>query len=179
MADIGLVSQLLKTNGLTWVQAQRVLHRPSGQALDDRDRKAFEPFFLAETLDLVRVKYVPALANPPFYADLASRGGPQPLDFSEMHGITFADTVLLSRKFVTPGPGARPLLFHELVHVVQYQLLGVDGFINRYVDGWTSNGRQYPAIPLERMAYNLQERFEKNPHDIFSVNQTVAERLKY
>jgi hypothetical protein len=26
-----------------------------------------------------------------------------------------------------------PLLFHELVHVVQYKVLGLEGFMQRYV----------------------------------------------
>jgi len=42
------------------------------------------------------------------------------------------------------------LLFDELVHVVQYRLLGVDRFAQRYVDGWLA-GRVLGVEPMRRL----------------------------
>jgi len=50
------------------------------------------------------------------------------------------------------------LLFHELVHVVQYEKLGLEGFAAKYVRGFL-NGGSYEGIPLEMNAYELDARF--------------------
>jgi hypothetical protein len=76
-----------------------------------------------------------------------------------MAAITLGDTVVLNRRFVEE-PAPVELLFHELVHVVQYEVLGVEAFTRRYVGGWASGGFSYANIPLERMAYRLQAEFE-------------------
>ena len=70
------------------------------------------------------------------------------------------------------------LIFHECVHVAQYQILGVGEFIRRYVEGWAANGYEYASIPLEVDAYALQGRFETSPNAPFSVESDVAHRLK-
>ncbi len=75
-------------------------------------------------------------------------------------------------------PGAPSgLLFHELVHVVQYRLLGIGGFIHGYVTGWAAAGFVYEAIPLEREAFDLEQRFEREPQRHFSVRTLVSRRL--
>ncbi len=49
--------------------------------------------------------------------------------------------------------------------------------MTRYIRGWAENGYDYNAIPLERDAYQLQERYERNPDQPFSVSEEVAQRL--
>ena len=51
-------------------------------------------------------------------------------------------------------------------------------FVTRYIRGWAENGYDYHAIPLERDAYRLQERYERNPEQSFSVSEEVARRLR-
>ena len=165
----------LITRGQAWVTQQRDVHRPSAIPLDTRARAQFEPFFEAVILDEARFKGVPALQNPSFYAELEAVGQSVPLDFTNMHGITFIDTVLLSERFGQVSfPG---LLFHELVHVVQYRILGVAEFVTRYVRGWAANGYKYETIPLERDAYQLQHRYEAAPNQPFSVREVVERQL--
>jgi len=99
------------------------------------------------------------------------------MDLATAQGITFDDTVLLSeRDGILHGPRSG-LLFHELVHVVQYKLLGVGEFIRRYVTGWAAAGFVYEAIPLERDAFDLQRRFQGAPRRGFPVHDAVARRL--
>lgn len=164
-------------NGLAWVQEQRDRHRPDALALKPQERQVFEPFFEAEVLDEVRFKSVPRIENPGFYRLLAAMGRPLPLDFAASHGITFGDTVLLSERYLQSDASRLSLLFHEMVHVVQYGLLGMEGFLRVYVTGWAENGFEYRAIPLERDAYDLQDRFEENAAAPFSVHDEVARRL--
>lgn len=159
------------------MQEQRERHRPDALALEPQERQVFVPFFEAELLDEVRFKSVPKVENPGFYRVLAAMGQPLPMDFTATHGITFGDTVLLSERYLRSGESRLSLLFHEMVHVVQYRLIGMEGFLRAYVTGWAENGFEYRAIPLERQAYDLQHRFEDNAAAAFSVRDEVTRRL--
>lgn len=70
-----------------------------------------------------------------------------------------------------------PLLFHELIHVVQYETIGLQVFVEQYIQGWAQSGFQYTAIPLERDVYDLQDRYESHPQQGFSVRAEVRRRL--
>jgi len=48
--------------------------------------------------------------------------------------------------------------FHELCHVVQWKVLGVNRFLLTYALGILANG--YARSPFEAIAYELQEEFE-------------------
>ena len=167
----------LVQNGQAWILEQRILHRPEAVLLNQQARSDLEPFFDGKLLDLARFKTVPGIANPGFYRELEEMGQQAPLDFTVMHGITFQDTVLLSKRYMQSDGFPLRLFFHELVHVVQYRCLGVDEFVRRYVTGWAENGYDYFKIPLERDAYGLEERFDKNPTQPFSVEEEVVRRL--
>jgi hypothetical protein len=161
--------------GEKWILEQRRLHHPTAKLLHSNQRDAFDPFFGTTILDSVRFATVEQIPNPGFYNNLQAIGQPIPMDFRQMHGITFVDTVLLSRRFQSSwSPG---LYFHELVHVVQYSILGSAPFMQRYVRGWAENGYQYGSIPLEKDAYELQTRYERSPSQVFSVQDVVAQRL--
>jgi len=51
------------------------------------------------------------------------------------------------------------LHFHELVHVIQWRLLGPEKFLALYAVGLERFG--YRKSPLEVMAFNLQHRFQR------------------
>lgn len=157
--------------GTRWVQSQRDAHRPVARPLDDREVDALERFFGPAIMNLASLRVVPHISNPPFYPVLLASGIPV-IDFSQGSGITFIDTILISAESTLPGPVPLSLVFHELVHVVQYDLVGVDEFVSRYVKGWFARG-PYAAIPIERQAYDLQARYEVNPTIGFSVEAYV------
>ena len=165
-------------HGQLWVLEQREVHRAGAMPLTQHLRTAFKPFFTGELLDSTRFKAVPVIENPDFYRELEAAGQSVPLDFTVMYGITFEDTVLLSERYLGEDELSPGILFHELVHVVQYRQLGIADFVTRYVRGWAENGYDYRAIPLERDAYQLQERYERNPERPFSVSEEVARRLR-
>lgn len=106
--------------------------------------------------------------NPPFYGELVKMGfeAASLPDFAHMAAITFVDTV------VSHEPFSDRLLFHELVHFVQYEKLGLEGFADKYVRGFLSGG-SYEAIPLEMNAYQLDTRFAGAPTRAFSVADEV------
>lgn len=63
---------------------------------------------------------------------------------------------------------------HELVHVAQWSILGVEAFMLQYIDGVQRYG--YRDSPLERMAYTIQYEFEAGC-EFFDVPTRVASEL--
>ena len=111
-----------------YISEQRMSFLAGASSIERSHRTVLQSFFPANLLDEVRV--VQGRANQPaFYGRLREMGITNLPPFSEMAGITFLDVV------VHCEPLARSLLFHELVHAVQYKHLGLTGFAERYVRG--------------------------------------------
>ena len=70
-----------------------------------------------------------------------------------MAGVTYKDTFFVSNLHQTES-----LHFHEIVHVVQWERLGIEKFLLAYGYGLMRFG--YQDSPLEKMAYSLQARFD-------------------
>ncbi len=163
--------------GTAWVRHQRHKHRRNAVPLTDEEFAQLSCFFDADTLRSVRVAHLPVLENPKLVGVLRLVGAGDTIDFSAASGVTYGDLILISQSRavnITP----MSLLFHEMVHVAQYRVLGVRGFIERYVRGWADNGCAYLTIPLERDAYVLQARYDTNPQRAFSVEDEVRRRLQ-
>lgn len=160
--------------GAQWVQAQRDAHRPHARPLGDREVDTLERFFGPIILNLASIRFVQRIHNPPFYP-LLVQSGLSVIDFAQGGGITFIDTIVISQECMPPGPVPLSLVFHELVHVVQYDLVGVDEFVRRYVRGWFAHGQEYTLIPIERQAYELQARYEASPLTGFSVGTHIQD----
>lgn len=177
MMNVQALLDFLIQHGQTWVRAQRDLHRPTADPLSGREKADFAWFFDAQALDSARIKKVSVIQNPEFYSQLTALGVSLPLDFTMMAGITFEDTILLSTTQTSGDVPSASFLFHELIHVVQYETLGLQGFVQQYIQGWAQNGFQYANIPLERDAYELQSRYESQPQQPFSVKAEIRRRL--
>jgi hypothetical protein len=134
-----------------YIRVQRALYLPQSAPL------AFSDLWLKffPQSDLGRIRILPPgqerVTNPPFYADLEKMGFKGLPDFTTMAAITFDDTVVFH------DPLTPQLIFHEMVHVVQYRLLGIDEFARLYVRGYLHGG--YSGTPLEVCAYELDGRF--------------------
>ncbi|PYV63723.1 MAG: hypothetical protein DMG97_36950 [Acidobacteria bacterium] len=59
------------------------------------------------------------------------------------------------------------------MQVEQYRQLGIPRFAQLYVRGFLDGGG-YEAIPLERNAYALEDRFRTGPRRGFAVQEEVA-----
>ena len=143
-----------------YIDRQRQTYRDRAVPLDTTQLAIMRPFFPASALNSTRVVTLAPerVGNPPFFGELAKMGfkaGSLP-EFAEMAAITFVDTV------VSHGPYENRTLCHELVHVVQYERLGLPEFAAKYVKGFLSGG-SYEANPLERNAYELEARFAAAP----------------
>jgi len=158
----------------TYIERQRQTYRLRAVLLDRNQKTTMHPFFSASTLESARVVVLAGerVNNPPFYGELTEMGfeaGSLP-DFAGMSAITFVNTV------VSHGPYNKQTLFHELVHVVQYEKLGLAEFAAKYVKGFLSGG-SYRAIPLEMNAYELDARFGTDITKAFSVEAEVQSRI--
>lgn len=144
-----------------------------GRNLSKKEQTALASYFTANVLETVVVRDVPLIERPDFYKTLAASGRPLPLDFSKMAGITYIDTIVVAKQHLLSGwNNWVSLLFHECVHVCQYKLLGLNTFIQQYVQGWAANDFDYHTIPLEAQAYKLQRAFEST-NQSFSVEEEV------
>jgi hypothetical protein len=161
--------QFIVQGTITYISEQRRRYGSGAFALSWKRQHMLQPFFPADVLANTRfaIQTKKPVANPPFYPDLAAMGfRPEHLpNFSAMAGITFVDVVVLHQQ-----PDAQ-LVFHELVHAVQYWKLGLDAFAPVYIRGFLRGG--YEAIPLEINAYELEVRFVANPLQPFSVADEV------
>ena len=162
-----------------YIRAQR--ERYYGRAVPLTFSELWRRFFSASDLERIRAVQaagssptaksaaVDRVSNPPFYAELENLGFTGLPDFSTMPAITFDDVVVFHEP-LTPQ-----LIFHELVHVVQYRLLGVDEFARLYVRGYLHGG--YEGTPLEICAYELDGRFIMGSVG-FDVEGEVREWMK-
>jgi hypothetical protein len=66
------------------------------------------------------------------------------------------------------------LHFHELIHIVQWRLLGPERFLAAYAAGLETSG--YRTSPLECMAYDAQSAFSQSAR-AFDAERMVAEQL--
>jgi len=151
----GQITELI-SNVAIFIEEQRRTHEPASHQLSHAERTSLAVHFPADVLDQVRLTRVKHLQNPPFYAGLENMGFQNLPQFRRMAAVTFVDIIVAQHEF-TPS-----LLFHELVHVVQYRELGVRRFAELYVRGFLETG-EYLSIPLERVAYHLEGLFRLRP----------------
>ena len=170
-----LVSYLAENAG-HWIESQRVQHRVHADPLPDTTLAALSGFFEKGTLDRTRIRHVPSIENPPFYKEFEEAGEAFPLDFTVWAAITFGDVILVNGEQV-PGPPSHSVVFHEMVHVVQYDELGIHQFARRYVTPFVQSRFNYMSIPLESVAFDLQGRFEERSGDPFSAEEEIRSRI--
>jgi hypothetical protein len=110
-------------------------------------------YFGVDRLKTARVVQVDRISFPP----LTQMGFPYLQEFEEQGfgGITYHNMYFLTREAYS----CEATHFHELVHVVQWNELGVERFLTAYGVGLLSAG--YRHSPLERMAYDFQKSFDQ------------------
>lgn len=136
---------------IEYIRVQRAAYYPRSVPLSFSE--LWSRFFPQIDRDRIRVLQpgIERVANPPFYAELEKLGFSGLPNFTTMAAITFDDVVVFHDD-LTPQ-----LIFHEMVHVVQYRLLGIEEFARLYVRGYLHGG--YQGTPLEVCAYELDGRF--------------------
>ena len=124
-------------------------------------------YFSADTLTSAKVVLVDQLPIPP----LSSWGLTRFADFERgtFSSVTYLNTFFLKRDDLTN----EAICFHELIHVVQWRILGPEQFLRSYAEGLERFG--YRDSPLEVMAYEAEAAFMTN--EVFDAEKMVARRL--
>jgi hypothetical protein len=121
--------------------------------------------------ELVRAKVVVIDAVP--VIPLTSMGLTmfQGFEKASYKGITYRDTYFIE----AVNARLEAVHFHELVHVVQWRVLGTERFMLSYAEGFLEHG--YYGNPLERMAYEHQQRFIQYGEG-YPVSRVVGEEIR-
>ena len=139
-------------NILAWIHQTLDAHAAEKRPVRSFNFSRLPRYFPADVLNSANVVITENPPRPP----LSSFGLSEFAAFETqpISGITYLDTY-----FLTPTAARdKSVHFHELVHVVQWQVLGPEDFLLIYAAGLAERG--YLDSPLERMAYEHQRRFE-------------------
>jgi len=137
---------------LAWIEVELDRRRPGVRPVADVAReRGMQRLTRALPADLLARAQADLVSRPPF-PPLGALGLTELADFEKLplDGITYGDLVLVRELH-------ERLLFHELVHVLQWERLGPERFLLAYGTGLLRAG--YRASPLEQMAYELEQRF--------------------
>ena len=152
---------------LGWIDSTLRAHAGDAQTIVSRGFPRLPLYFNADTLKTAKVVLVDQLPVPP----LSSWGLTRFADFERgnFNGITYLNTF-----FIKPGDVRNETIhFHELIHVVQWRILGPERFLRLYADGLERFG--YRDSPLEKMAYDAEAAFTAK--EIFDAEKMVARKL--
>lgn len=146
-----------------WIQNTLAKYTTNARSIASLGFKRLPLYFNPDILAKAKVIYVSKVPTPP----LSAIGLSQFSDFENMEagGITYLDTFFARNEM----RANEALHFHELVHVIQWQLLGAKSFVAAYADGLERVG--YRASPLEMMAYTLESVFRTSqaPFDVVTI----------
>jgi hypothetical protein len=153
-----------------YISSSRKKYGAKAVPLTPEQRGAMQPFFSPEILEQTKTLVLKGerIQDPGFYTMARMMGFKDLPSFSGVGALTFVDVIVSHEEFTNA------LLFHELVHVVQYAQLGVKEFGARYVSGFVSGGG-YEGSPLEINAYELEQRYTANKAQTFSVADEVRQ----
>lgn len=152
-----------------WIRETLTATAPSARPVLSYGFSRLPAYYTPDRLTQTKVTEVDRVPVPP----LSTFGLSQFRDFEEMDadGITYLDTYFVRRE----AARRESLHFHELVHAVQWQILGPERFLALYADGLEKFG--YRDSPLEVMAYGLQAQFDLHPQPL-DVETAVKRQLE-
>jgi hypothetical protein len=154
---------------LDWIQTTLSASAHLAHTIVSREFSRLPLYFTEKTLASTKVVLADPLPMPP----LSSMGLVRFAEFERgnFDGITYIDTI-----FLKPTQSNNEITyFHELVHVIQWRLLGPDRFLLSYANGLECFG--YRQSPLEAMAYDAEMAFASSTIP-FNVEKMVAEKLR-
>ena len=154
---------------MIWIQRTLSTHATQAGSVASLPFPRLPYYYSEATLNAGKFVVVPRVPVPP----LSALGLHQFAEFEhgDYDGITYLDTY-----FVKRGREADEVLhFHELIHVVQWRLLGPECFLAAYANGLEKYG--YRDSPLEVMAYNAADVFTKS-NQPFDAEKHVREKLR-
>lgn len=162
---------------VAYLREQRQRHLPSAETIAEHHKVRLRPYFDSDLLEKVRVaeRRGARLSPPQFYARAKALGIENLPEISHMDSLTFLDVVVFNEVATLRA------LFHALVHVVQFEILGVERYAQLFVRSF-ANTQLHVTVPLESHAFQLEARFARRPPEMFWVADEVlgwVEKGKY
>jgi hypothetical protein len=150
---------------MAWITRTLDAHAGDAQPVASKGFSRLPLYFGRELLALAKVVVVERVPMPP----LTELGL---IEFSAFEradndAVTFLDTYFVRRG----RAGEEQLHFHELIHVIQWRLLGPERFLSNYAAGLKAFG--YRNSPLEAMAYDAEALFAQG-REVFDAEHRVA-----
>lgn len=147
---------------------QRNRYLPSAAPLSSQLKAAMWPYFSPALLDQVRIVELDGerVAPPSFYAEAKALGFVNLPEVAHMNSMTFLDLIVFNEKLTERA------LFHALVHVVQFQILGLEQYSELFVRSFV-NTRFHFTVPLEAHVFSMESKFARPSVERFSVEDQV------
>jgi len=155
-----------------WIDQTLAIHAAKVRPVSDFGFERLPKYYSATFLAGAKVIPIERVPMPPLSQfELPEFGEFEKGDYA---GVTYKNTYFVQSSRLMD----ESLHFHELVHVVQWAQMGVEGFLLAYAAGLAAHG--YRNSPLEAMAYGFQAYFDQNgkPEDMESVIKTKLSELR-
>lgn len=151
-----------------WIRQTLLYHAAKARAVDSVGFRRLPLYFSPELLSATKFVIVDKVPVPP----LSKMGLKQFAEFEkgDWGGMTYLDTFFVHQSRASD----ESLYFHELIHVIQWRLLGPERFLAAYADGYEKHG--YKDSPLEVMAYDAENTFVTAAQP-FDARKLVEEQL--
>jgi hypothetical protein len=152
----------------SYLREQRDHYLPAAAPLSKEHRDLMNPYFPADLLNEVGFVELHGarLPNPPFYAQARAQGFVNLPDIAHMNSMTFLDLLVFNEQLTERS------LFHALVHVVQFRVLGIERYTELFVRNFV-NTRFHFLVPVEAHAFFLESKFARPAPERFSVEDQV------
>ena len=152
---------------VSYLRQQRDHYFPVAGGLIPQHMAMMRPHFSPALLEQVRIIELQGarVTIPEFFSEVRAAGFGPP-ELSHMESLTFIDVVVFNQQLSLRA------LFHALVHCVQIQILGVEGYSARWVESFVEN-RTHFTVPLEVHAFSLASGFLSPHAEHFSVEEQV------
>ena len=155
-----------------YMRGQREHYLPMGEPLDREQVAAMRPFFSPTLLAGVKVVQLVGrrITEPAFCQEARALGFEGLPELSHMASLTFEDVLVFNEKIT------ERLLFHALVPAVQFQVLGMDRYVELYVRALLETRWRF-SVPLEAHIFELTSKFMANRKKPFFVEDEVRMRV--
>ena len=152
-----------------WIQKTLEFYEKNAKAVASMHFVRLPLYFDPNLLETAKFIAIDRLPMPPLSAMGLSRFAV--FEQGDFSGVTYLDRYFIKQTVVT----GESIHFHELIHVIQWRLLGPEDFLAAYANGLDEFG--YENSPLEKMAYDAEAAFKRSS-PIFDAEKFVAEHLR-
>jgi hypothetical protein len=145
-----------------------------GKPLDSEQVAVMSPFFSPQLLAGVKVVQLVGrrIPEPSFCKEARASGFEGVPEFSHLASVTFEDVLVFNEKIT------ERLLFHALVPAVQFQVLGMERYMELFVRALLDTRWRF-SVPLEAHIFELESRFAADRRKPFSVEDEVRMRVSH